>query len=46
MAVLTALGAKGRAVFTESIIELLDEKSVPAAIKVAWNDNVRAVLPD
>jgi hypothetical protein len=45
MTILTTLGAKGRVVFTDSIINLLDQKDVPAAIKVAWNDNVRAIVP-
>lgn len=45
LTVLSTLGVNGRAVFTEALIDLLDRTDVPAAIKVAWNDNVRAVVP-
>ncbi len=43
--VLTTLGAKDRTIFTNSVIDLLDKKEVPASLKVAWNDHVRAVVP-
>lgn len=42
--VLTTIGAKGRSVFIDTFIELLDTRDVPASIKVAWNDNVRAIF--
>lgn len=44
LTVLTTLGAKGRATFTEVFIGLLEAKDVPAALKVAWNDNVRKLF--
>ena len=44
LTVLTTLGAKGRGVFTDAFLVLLDGKDVPAAIKVAWNDNVRELF--
>ena len=44
LTVLTTLGTEGRAIFTENIIDLLDQKDVPAALKVAWNDYVRTII--
>jgi hypothetical protein len=40
MTFLTTLGADGRSVFTNCIIEALDKNEVSATIKVAWNDIV------
>lgn len=44
LTVLTTLGTNGRAIFTEKVIELLDQKDVPAVLKVAWNDHIRTVI--
>ncbi len=41
--ILTVLGPAGRAGFTENMIELLEGADIPAALKVAWNEQVRAV---
>lgn len=43
--ILTVLGTKGRAIFTQSVIGLLGQKDVPAALKVAWNNCVRVIVP-
>ena len=42
--VLTTLGAKGRVVFTEKLIQSLDDPKISAAMKVAWNTHIRTVL--
>lgn len=39
-----ALPADARAIFTNKMLVLLDAKEVAAAIKVKWNDSVKAVL--
>jgi len=44
LTVLTTLGAKGRTIFTETFIDLLDARDVPAALKVTWNNNVRQLF--
>ena len=44
LTILSTLGTDGRAMFTESVVELLDQNEVPAAIKVAWNDHIRTVV--
>lgn len=44
MTTLTTLGSRGRAVFTDEIIKLLDLPDTPAAIKVAWNERVRSLV--
>lgn len=41
MTFLTTLGSEGRTVFTDCVIEALDQNDVSAAIKVAWNEMVR-----
>ncbi len=43
--VLTVLGAKGRAIFTQSVTELLRQKDTPATFKIAWNNHVRVIVP-
>jgi hypothetical protein len=45
MTFLTVLGADGRAVFTDCMIDALDKKEVAASIKVAWNEIVRGLVP-
>lgn len=45
MTVLTMLGTRGRAIFTDRTIELLNAKEVPAALKVSWNEYVRNIVP-
>jgi hypothetical protein len=42
--VLSTLGAKGRSMFTDEFLALMDKKDVPATVKVAWNDIVRDVF--
>ena len=44
LTILTTLGTSGRSTFTEITIELLEQREIPAAIKVAWNDHLRAVV--
>src|SRR5690606_15455230 len=44
LTVLSTLGAEGRVTFTSSVIALIDAQEVPAALKVAWNEHVRAIL--
>jgi hypothetical protein len=41
---LGTMGARGRVTFTQEILGLLDTRDVPASIKMAWNDTVRAIV--
>ena len=41
---LGTIGAKCRGIFTHEVLDLFDTKQVPAKIKVAWNDIVKAVV--
>lgn len=43
---LATLGAKCRRTFTKELLALLDSRDVPASVKMAWNDLVRAVVAD
>jgi len=38
---LTTIGPRCRTMFTENVIKLLSAQGVPAAVKVAWNDQVQ-----
>ena len=40
---MTTIGPKCRAPFSANVIELLAGKGIPAAVKVAWNDQIVAV---
>jgi hypothetical protein len=40
MTTMATIGPRCRALFTEHMLELLDEQSVPSTVKVAWNDAV------
>lgn len=44
MASLTTLGPRCRRIFTERFRELLARREVPAALKVAWNDQLGQLL--
>ena len=41
---LVTIGSRYRPVFTAHVLGLLGERDVPAALKRAWNENIRAVL--
>ena len=41
---LGTIGAKYRAIFTQEMLALFDTRDVPASVKVAWNDIVKAVV--
>ncbi|MDZ4790283.1 MAG: hypothetical protein SGJ17_03600 [Hyphomicrobiales bacterium] len=41
---LTTIGPKCRAMFTDAFLELLSTGTVPAALKVAWNERVRNIV--
>lgn len=43
-AVLATAGSMGRALFIQRIVDLLDTTEAPAALKVAWNESVNAVV--
>lgn len=45
MIFLTVLGAEGRTVFTDCMIQALDRKEVSASLKVAWNEIIRGLVP-
>jgi len=38
------IGAKCRSIFTNEFLDLLGDRDVPAALKVAWNDKVQSLL--
>jgi len=44
ISVMTTSGPRCRRIFTEQLRELLSRPEVPAALKVAWNDHLQAVL--
>ncbi|CAK0740261.1 Restriction endonuclease, SacI family [uncultured Gammaproteobacteria bacterium] len=44
VAILASLGPAGRAQFTAELLALLGGDDVPAALKVAWNDQIKAVI--
>jgi hypothetical protein len=41
---LTTIGPRCRAQFTERFLELLGDRAVPAALKLAWNERGAAIL--
>lgn len=41
---LGTIGARCRAIFTQEILNMLDSKEVPAAVKVTWNDVLRETI--
>ena len=41
---LSTIGPRCRRIFTEAILTLLRERDVPSALKVAWNDQIRALI--
>lgn len=41
---LTTIGPRCRALFAERFLELLGDRAVPAALKLAWNDRIAAIL--
>jgi hypothetical protein len=41
---LGTVGAKGRAIFIAELLKLLDRLDTPKAIKVAWNDQLAAIV--
>lgn len=41
---LGTVGPKCRAIFLEEIVGLLGRRDVPAALKVAWNDQIKALV--
>lgn len=43
---LATLGSKCRRTFTKELLALLDDRGVPASVKIAWNDLVREVVTD
>ena len=43
-AVLVTIGGPGRALFMQRMADLLDTTNAPAALKVAWNESVNAVV--
>jgi|SRR5271157_2493078 len=42
--VLASIGSTGRGMFTGRLIGLLDQRDIPRSIKVAWNQQVSALL--
>jgi len=44
MTILRTIGAECRKTFTETYIQLLGDADVPAALKVAWNHQIRNLL--
>ena len=44
LTVLSTIGPRCRRIFTERFMELLGAKGVPAALKVAWNDQLDRLL--
>jgi hypothetical protein len=41
---LVTIGVRGRSLFNRTVIELLDDRETPRAVKVAWNQHVAEVL--
>jgi hypothetical protein len=41
---LVSVGSRGRSVFNQALSRLIDDAEVPAALKVAWNNHVTAVV--
>ena len=41
---LGTIGREGRDAFTREFLKLLDSRAVPVTVKVAWNDQVRALV--
>ncbi|MBV9297240.1 MAG: restriction endonuclease, SacI family [Acidobacteriaceae bacterium] len=41
--VLITIGKRGRTLFNQHLLTLLDERTVPRSIKVAWNEHVAAL---
>ena len=44
MTTLATIGPRCRRIFTEAVLALLRERTVPSALKVAWNDQIRALI--
>lgn len=40
---LATMGKRGRDVFNAHLLELIDDATVPRAVKVAWNDYITAL---
>lgn len=41
---LATIGSKCRMIFTKELLSLLDNRDVPASVKIAWNDIVRKLI--
>jgi hypothetical protein len=41
---LATIGARCRTMFTRELLSLLDQRDVPASVKIAWNDIVRKLI--
>ena len=39
-----ALGIRGRKLFVNNFLQLLNEPDVPASLKVAWNDRIKSLF--
>ena len=44
MTTLATIGPRCRRIYTEAVLALLRERTVPSALKVAWNDQIRALV--
>jgi hypothetical protein len=43
LVILATLGKAGREIFNQVLVEMLEEKDIPAALKVAWNKQIEAI---
>jgi hypothetical protein len=41
--VLATMGKRGRDIFNNHLLQLLDDVEIPRAVKVAWNDYIAAL---
>jgi hypothetical protein len=41
---LASMGVRGRGIFLNRILELIDDPSMPRAIKVAWNQSIATLV--
>jgi hypothetical protein len=41
---LATMGARGRKVFNEKFMELLDDAGIPRSVKMGWNEQVERLL--
>ena len=44
MTTLSTIGPRCRRMFTEAVLALLRERTVPSALKVTWNDQIRTLI--